>query len=118
MISVDGGGAEDSVIARIRSGWKKFNRDLLYLSWLDCRGFLSLEGCARSVMQYGSETWAVKEANFLRLECTVTKLAGSLSAGFSLTQNIAYFTQKNILGRKKWNAMHPWDAQDWQEITV
>ena len=33
-------------------------------------------------------------------------------------QNIAYFTQKNNLGRKKWNAMRPWDTQDWQDITV
>ena len=39
-------------------------------------------------------------------------------AGFSLTQNIAYFTQKINLGSKKWNAMRPWDAQDWQDITV
>ena len=41
MISVVGG-AEESVIARTRSGWKKF-RDLLHV--LTCRGFLpSLEG--------------------------------------------------------------------------
>ena len=41
-----------------------------------------------------------------------------LVSGFSLTQNIAYFTQKINLGSKKWNAMRPWDAQDWQDITV
>lgn len=65
------GGAEEAVIARIRSGWKKF-RDLLPV--LTCRGFsLRSKGrvyqaCVRSVMLYGSETWALKESDLQRLE--------------------------------------------------
>jgi len=65
------GGAEEAVIARIRLGWKKF-RDLLPV--LTGRGFsLQAKGrmyqaCVRSVMLYGSETWAVKECDLQRLE--------------------------------------------------
>ena len=62
MISA-GGGAEESCIARIRCGWKKF-RELLPL--LTSR-VLSLhttggvfDACVRSIVLYGGETWAVK----------------------------------------------------------
>ena len=70
MISV-AGGVEECVIARTRSGWKRF-RDLLPI--LTCRGFsLRSKGRVyqeffRSVMLYGSETSAVKETDLLRLE--------------------------------------------------
>ena len=58
-----GGGTEASSIARLKSGWKKF-RELLPL--LTLRGLSHLTkdklyaSCVRSVMLYGSETWAVK----------------------------------------------------------
>ena len=73
-----GGGADASSVARIRSGWKKF-RELLPL--LTMRGFsLRQKGrlyaaCVRSVMLYGSETWAVKEEDTRRLERTEMRMA-------------------------------------------
>ncbi len=65
-----GGGAEACSVARVRSGWKKF-RELLPL--LTLKGLsLHIKGklyasCVRSVMVYGSETWAVKEDDVCRL---------------------------------------------------
>ena len=65
-----GGGVGGSSVARIRSGWKKF-RELLPL--LASRVFsLKMKGrvfeaCVRSVVLYGSETWAVKEEDLTRL---------------------------------------------------
>lgn len=70
MISA-GGGAEAGSVARIRSGWKKF-RELLPL--LTLRGpSLHFKGklysaCVRSVMLYGSETWAIKREDEQRYE--------------------------------------------------
>ena len=66
-----GGGAEESSIARVRSGWKKF-RELLpiltsRLISLTTRGRV-FEEFFRSVVLYGSEVWAVKEDNLVRLE--------------------------------------------------
>jgi hypothetical protein len=70
MISA-GGGAEESCIARIRCGWKKF-RELLPL--LTSR-VLSLrtkgrvfDACVRSIVLYCGETWAVKADDLNRLE--------------------------------------------------
>ena len=64
------GGAEESLVVRVRSGWKKF-RELLPL--LTLKG-LSLHirdklyaSYVRSVMLYGSEAWAVKEYDVRRL---------------------------------------------------
>ena len=72
-----GGGAGASSVARVRSGWMKF-RELLPL--LTMRG-LSLRqkgrlyaSCVRSVMLYGSETWAVKVEDTRRLERTEMKM--------------------------------------------
>ena len=59
-----GGGVEAAVIARIRSGWKKFSE---LLPRLTSKGTSSrLKGklyaaCVRSVMLYGSETWVIKK---------------------------------------------------------
>ena len=70
MISA-GGGAGESLVSRIRSGWKKF-RELLPL--LTSRGFSLrtkghvFEACVRSVVLYGSETWPLKEDDLARLE--------------------------------------------------
>ena len=71
MIGV-GGGAEAAVIARIRSGWRKF-RELLPL--LASRGTsLQLKGklyaaCLRSIMMlYSSETWVIKKEDERRCE--------------------------------------------------
>ena len=65
-----GGGAVESLVARAISGWKKV-RDLL--SVLTCRG-LSFHSkgrvyqvYVRSYLQYGSETWAVKEADLFEI---------------------------------------------------
>ena len=63
MINADGG-AEESVIARTRSGWKNF-RDLLPV--LTCRGFSFrwkervYKACVRSVMLYGSKSAMIWE---------------------------------------------------------
>ena len=70
MISA-GGGVEESIVARVRSGWKKF-RELLPV--LTTKGFSFhskgrvYQACVRSVMLYGSETWAAKEEDLVRLE--------------------------------------------------
>ena len=66
-----GGGCSESIVARVRTGWKKF-RELLPL--LATKGF-SLhtkgrlyDGCVRSAMLHGSETWAVNAEDMRRLE--------------------------------------------------
>jgi len=73
-----GGGAGESSVTRVRSGWKKF-RELLQL--LTLRG-LSLQtkgyfyaACVRSVMLYGSETWPVKNEDIRRLRHTEMRMA-------------------------------------------
>ena len=65
------GGVERSVITRVGTAWRKF-RELLSLLTsrvlsLQVRGRL-YEACVRSVMLYGSETWAVKEEDLDRLD--------------------------------------------------
>ena len=65
MISA-GGSAEESEIARTRSGWKAF-RDLPPV--LTCRGFSLCSKVRVYQHVYGSETWVVKEADLLRWEC-------------------------------------------------
>ena len=66
-----GGGAEESSIARVRSGWKKF-RELLSISTsrvlsLAMKGRV-FEEFVKCVVLYGSEVWAVKEHDLARLE--------------------------------------------------
>ena len=70
MISADGG-AEQSSVTRIRSGWKKF-RELLPLLTsrvisLRTKGRV-FDACVRSIVLYSSETWAVKTDDLNRLE--------------------------------------------------
>ncbi|XP_057298413.1 uncharacterized protein LOC130629284 [Hydractinia symbiolongicarpus] len=65
------GGIGRSVTCRIGSAWKKF-RELLPLLTsrvlsIEVKGRL-YEACVRSVMLYGSETWAVKQEDLDRLE--------------------------------------------------
>ena len=65
------GGAEESVIERVRSGWKKF-RELLSISTsrvlsLATKGRV-FEEFVKCVVLYGSEVWAVKEHDLARLE--------------------------------------------------
>ncbi|XP_057314216.1 uncharacterized protein LOC130655471 [Hydractinia symbiolongicarpus] len=65
------GGVGRSVTCRIGSAWKKF-RELLPLLTsrvlsIEVKGKL-YEACVRSVMLYGSETWAVKQEDLDRLE--------------------------------------------------
>ena len=68
-----GGGAEEASRARIRSAWAKF-RELAPI--LTARGAsLKMKGkiykaCVRSVMVYGSETWATRVEDMNRLERT------------------------------------------------
>ena len=70
MISA-GGGAEESILTRIRCGWKKF-RELLPV--LTSKGFSLLskgsfyQACIRSVIIYAGETWAVREEDLSKLE--------------------------------------------------
>ena len=65
------GGVEEAVVARVRSGWKKF-RELLPV--LTTRGFSlrskgrMYQACVRSIMLYASETWALREEDLVRLE--------------------------------------------------
>ena len=70
MISA-GGGVSDSSVARIRSGWRKFKERLPLLTSkvfsLRMKRWV-FEVCIRSVVFYGSETWAVKEEDLTRLE--------------------------------------------------
>ena len=66
-----GDGAEESSIARVRSGWKKF-RELLSISTsrvlsLATKGRV-FEEFVKCVVLYGSEVWAVKEHDLARLE--------------------------------------------------
>ena len=67
------GGAKASSISRIRSGWKKFR---VLLPLLTYREFLhNTKGKlpsirVRSVMQYGSETWPLKESDVSRIART------------------------------------------------
>ncbi|XP_057294790.1 uncharacterized protein LOC130623337 [Hydractinia symbiolongicarpus] len=70
MLGSEGGDGR-SVTCRIGSAWKKF-RELLPLLTsrvlsIELKGRL-YESCVRSVMLYGSETWAVKQENLDRLE--------------------------------------------------
>ncbi len=64
-------GAGESIVTRIRCGWKKF-KELLPLSIT--KGFsLRSKGpfyqaCIQSVVIYGGETWAVREEGFTKLE--------------------------------------------------
>ena len=68
-----GGGAEEASRARIRSAWAKF-RELAPI--LSARGAsMKTKGkiykaCVRSVMVYGSETWATRVEDMNRLERT------------------------------------------------
>ena len=70
MISA-GGGAEESILTRIRCGWKKF-RELLPV--LTSKGFSLLskgsfyQACIRSVIIFAGETWAVREEDLSKLE--------------------------------------------------
>lgn len=65
------GGVERSVITRVGTAWRKF-RELLCLLTSRVLSLLAkgrlYEACVRSVMLYGSETWAVKEEDLVRLE--------------------------------------------------
>ena len=66
-----GGGAEEASRARVRCAWAKF-RELAPI--LTSRGAsLRMKGkiyktCVRTVMVYGSETWAVRVEDMYRLE--------------------------------------------------
>ena len=69
-VSGQSGGCFDAITLRVLSAWKNF-RDLLPI--LTNRGFSSsvrglvYNSCVRSVLLYGSETWAVKVENINRL---------------------------------------------------
>ena len=76
VIEVEGW-VEGAMTARIRSGWKKFRelQGILTMRKLS----LKLRGrvygaCVRSVMLYGSETWAIKVEQIQRLERTEMRM--------------------------------------------
>ena len=65
------GDAEDSITARIRSGWNKFRElvQLLVTKGLSLASNGSLyQACVRSVNLYASEVWPLKETDLARLE--------------------------------------------------
>ena len=118
MISAEGG-AEESIVTRIRCGWKKF-RELLPL--LTTKGFslrskgAFYQACIRSVIIYGGETWAVREEDLSRLErndmmmirwmCNVSLKdripSGELRARLGLLSEIVYkSTDYSSLGMLK-----------------
>ena len=109
-----GGGAEASAVARVRSGWRKF-RELLPL--LTSRGSLRLKGklyatCVRSVMLYGTETWAMKEEDlqrFVRTEnCMIRwmcKLARRRGSSLTVLRNQLEIESIDVIirrGRLRW----------------
>ena len=71
MISALGGGVEESIVATIRCGWKKF-RDLLPIliskGYLLCTKGKIFQACVRSVVLYGSKTWPEKKEDLADLE--------------------------------------------------
>ncbi|XP_057306088.1 uncharacterized protein LOC130644476 isoform X2 [Hydractinia symbiolongicarpus] len=81
------GGVGRSVTCRIGSAWKKF-RELLPLLTsrvlsIEVKGRL-YEACIRSVMLYGSETWAVKQEDLDRLERNDMRMVSSSELFLSL----------------------------------
>ena len=58
-------GVEQSIVGGIRCDWKKFRELLPLLFSLFTKGKL-FQVCVRSVVLYGSDTWAVKEVNLER----------------------------------------------------
>ena len=62
----EGGGVEESIVARIRCGWMKFRELLLLLTsrWFSLypKGKI-LQACVRSVVLYGSEMTGVRSVD-------------------------------------------------------
>ena len=72
-MSASGSGADLSSRTRVRCAWSKFKEHAPILTTR--RASLKLKGkiykaCARSVLIYGSETWAVKVEDMKRLQRT------------------------------------------------
>ena len=68
-----GGGVEAAITVRMRCAWKKFweLEHILMMKGLSLRFKGKVySACVRSVMMYGSETWAVKVENVQRMERT------------------------------------------------
>ena len=65
------GNAFDSVITKIRSGWRKFRDFVPFLASrglpLGAKGRLNTLHLYVALMLYGSETWPVKEEDVIRL---------------------------------------------------
>ncbi|XP_057314191.1 uncharacterized protein LOC130655450 [Hydractinia symbiolongicarpus] len=96
------GGVGRSVTCRIGSAWKKF-RELLPLLpsrvlSIEVKGRL-YEACVRSVMLYGSETWAVKQEDLDRLERNDMRMVSLLlsSSELFLSLRLALHIHLNIL---------------------
>ena len=65
-----GGGCELGTRIRVKCGWKKFLNSSLYsvpVVSLKTRG-RGFSTCVRSVMLYGSETWALTKVDLQRLQ--------------------------------------------------
>jgi len=114
----------ESSVARIRSGWKKVQRAVAAVAAAHSRVFSLhmmgrvFEAYVRSVVLYGSETWAVKEEDLTRLEkndmrmvrwmCGVT-LKGRKSSeefrdrlGLVMSKGWRMLTGLRSLGRLRW----------------
>jgi hypothetical protein len=72
-----GGGVDQAVTARIRSGWNSFRQLASFLTAKDIslleRGKV-YDACIRSCMLYGSETWALNRENEIKLERNEMKM--------------------------------------------
>ena len=73
----DTGGVEQAIAAKVRAGWTKYRE----LGGIFCTRGASLrmkgvvyKACARSVLTYGAETWAMKAGVFQRLRATERRM--------------------------------------------
>ena len=122
-----GGGAEEASRARVRSAWCKF-RELAPI--LTKRGAsLIVKGklysaCVRSVMVYGSETWATRvedmnrllkaERMMVRSMCGVSLKDGKSSAELLSRLGIVSVVEIVEKGRLRWYGhVERKDAEDW-----
>ena len=99
-----GGGVEEASRARVRCAWAKF-RELAPI--LTSRGAsLVVKGkvykaCVQRVMVYGSETWAIKTDDLLRLE-RAEKMMVRWMCGVTLKNRISSLERYWALDRVRW----------------
>ena len=95
-----GGGVEEAVRCRVRCAWGKFNELMLILtmrgtSW-KVKGKI-YKACVRSVMMYGSETWAMKVEDTQKLKRTEASMMRRM-CGVSLKKHLSNEALRGRLG--------------------